>query len=259
MEDKRKAILAKLQKVMKLKQSEENLGNIEAAEKYARIISNLSMEYNIAIEELHDNENKSTREKIKESKMSYKSPGIPGNWKVRLAYVISNHNFCEVIEYTNTDKFVFIGLEHNILICRFILNFLVNAFKKIGKERFDVYKIDRQKMVEMYRNKKFAPISYPTYMKRFIFGATNGVRDKFQAERKLQQEEYGEKLEGLIKVNNSAIKDYLDAKFKLKEGRSTKIKYDQIANEGYQVGKNITINSGLKNSTDTLKTLAIIE
>ena len=234
-------ILAKLRKLMNLKESASALGNEGEAMAAAAGISRLLFMYNLSETDIPE------QERIDNPIMAKEIPFKPevgsGRWYELLVNCICKFNLCECLfistykkERYSADSFRIIGREKNIEVVLYLVSFLSNRFYQIGKKKYPNYK---EKCFFMGCTAK----SEAMYLRSFLLGCVIGLNDKLTSERREMCDRRD--MMAVEVSSRSEIEDFLNGE------DITEKKYKQpevdlaCAKEGYNEGRIVEINKGL--------------
>lgn len=232
------SVMAKIAKLIKSKESFEKMGSINEAETFAAKIQSLLDEHNLSMGEISIEER---MEEFTKESMNHMIPSVGGNTAYDIMRAIAKHNYCRVyLRTTSTNKVLkmsIYGSKENIEVCKYIYNSVKPVFMKVGKDKF-------KEAVEKYGYKK----GLDTYLRAFLIGCGVGLDKKLEAEKQVSiSKNVG--LSGLIKVNDSALKQWIEDM----NGPSKKIGgkkvNDNIFQQGVKTGKNVQIHKAVDGKT----------
>lgn len=87
------------------------------------------------------------------------------------------------------------------------------------------------------------------FIKSFLRGANYGLKKKFQEEKAKLQEEVGEKITALVCLNQKKLNEFLSKKnINYIKGENNNKTDSHAFQAGFQVGKNVSVGSGIGNS-----------
>ena len=136
--EERKRILAKIKKLLALKEGAEKIGSEGEAYAAASGVHRLLTEYNLSMADVMGEDGERKGPKIEESDgISYASHF--GLWKQKLMGIICRYNYCQSIISPLTKQVVIVGQEDNIAVCHQLYDYLVKAFVRLAKEKFQNY------------------------------------------------------------------------------------------------------------------------
>ena len=236
-------ILEKIRKLINLQKSAENLGNEGEAHAAAAGISRLLLEYNLSLNDIPD------EEKIDNPVVCEEIPvkrTIPGAWFSGLVQVCSEYNFCRplVISKFNSrtgrykkSTYRIVGRKKNVEIVLYLVSFLENALKAIGKRRYPAY---RRSMVI---GSGLTPKTEPMFMRSFLTGAIYGLKDQFEEQHRRVSN--ATDITALVKSADAEIDDFLSGE-RIGTARNSKATVDGlIARSGYDAGRVVKIHKGI--------------
>jgi len=232
-------IIEKIKKLIKHQQSAEKIGSLNEANAFASKIQKMLNEYNLSMKDITLEE---LEEKIIQDFMSCRVPSVSKTLGYFVMYPIAKYNYCRI--YLAGDNMCIVGTKENIEVCKYIYDFCLNNFVRIGKDEF---------------KKENLQIGVDTYLRNFLQGAATGLELKFKNERKLQEtenliesgvsmsqvENSTSCLSLVIQKNDKAVANYVENNMSTKKGRSKSIKKDGTFLKGVQAGQNIKINKAI--------------
>lgn len=234
-------ILAKLRKLMNLKESASALGNEGEAMAAAAGISRLLFMYNLSETDIPEQDRIDNPIMAKE--IPFKPEAGSGRWYESLIDCICKFNLCECVVVStykkvrySADSFRIIGREKNIEVVLYLISFLSNRFYQIGKRKYSNYK---DRCLVMGCTAK----SEAMFLRSFLMGCVIGLHDKLVLDRR----EMCKKCDMMeIEVSlRSEIEDFL------KDENITEKKYKQqeldlaCAKVGYKEGRMVEITKGI--------------
>ena len=240
-DEERKRILAKIKKLLALKEGAEKIGSEGEAYAAANGVHRLLTEYNLSMADVMNEGGNGNGPDISQSdEISYASHF--GLWKQTLMGIICKYNYCQSVIAPRSKQVVIIGQEDNIAVCRQLYDYLVHAFVRLAKERFQDYLeqvegIDRDIPMSvaklMLGEKKVNEFFHSYYI-----GTDNGLVVNFESRQPTSEEK------ALVLSHRSAIDEYLK-KLNIRERRGT-VNYSELNDnawqEGYNDGKNINLD-----------------
>lgn len=245
MTDKEK-ILAKLRKLMNLKESAQAIGNEGEAAAAAAGISRLLYMYNLTESDIPEQER--IDNPIVSEDIPFKPEVQGGQWYELLVNCVSEFNLCTAL-VTSTfkksryvkDKFNIVGRQKNVEIVLYLISFLANKFYQIGKREYPQYKHDC-----LFR-KGILPKTEHAYLKSYLYGCVLGLISKLRQERDELQKECDVK--SLVLSSRSEIDDFLKGMNIGKcRFRKPELEHD-CARKGFMTGLNVEINKGIYSKT----------
>ena len=156
--------------------------------------------------------------------------------------IISKYNYCQSVIAPCSKQVVIIGQEDNITVCRQLYDYLVHAFVRLAKERFQDYLeqvegIDRDipmSVAKLMLGEK----NVNEFFHSYYIGTDNGLVVNFESRQPTSEEK------ALVLSHRSAIDEYLK-KLNSSERRGT-VNYGELNGnawqEGYKDGKNINLD-----------------
>lgn len=242
-EEDRKRILAKIKKLLALKEGAEKIGSEGEAYAAANGVHRLLTEYNLSMADVMADGGDNAGPEIKESDgISYNSNF--GLWKKSLMTVICKYNYCTCVSSRALKQVFIVGQEDNVAVCHQLFDYLVKAFVRLAKEKFQQFcerflicnpntplSILKLKLGESRTNE---------YFHSYYIGTVDGLRDNFDA--RLVEANSDE--HALVVTFNKAIEDFLQ-KNNYGRRRGTVLLQDLnplAVNEGYNDGRNINLD-----------------
>lgn len=240
-DEERKRILAKIKKLLALKEGAEKIGSEGEAYAAANGVHRLLTEYNLSMADVMGEDGEQKGPKIEESEgISYYSHF--GLWKQKLMAIICKYNYCSSVISPQTKKVIIVGQEDNIAVCHQLFDYLVKAFVRLAKEKFTKYLED----LSIFTGSNI-PLSVVRiklgedrvneFFHSYYIGVNGGLIENFESRIPVS----GEK--GLVVTHQSAINDYLK-----KQGVHTRrgtVDYGELDGnawrEGFQDGKRINL------------------
>lgn len=239
-DEERKRILAKIKKLLALKEGAEKIGSEGEAYAAANGVHRLLTEYNLSMADVMNESGQGGPDISQSDEISYMSHF--GLWKQMLMGIICKYNYCQSITNPRTKKVVIIGQEDNIAICRQLYDYLVHAFVRLAKERFQEY-LERVEGIDRDIPMSVAKLmlgekNVNEFFHSYYIGTNNGLFINFESRQPTSEEK------ALVLSHRSAIDEYLK-KLNIRERRGT-VNYSELNNnawqEGYKDGKNINLD-----------------
>ena len=116
-DEERKRILAKIKKLLALKEGAEKIGSEGEAYAAANGVHRLLTEYNLSMADVMNEGGNGNGPDISQSdEISYASHF--GLWKQKLMGIICKYNYCQSVIAPCSKQVVIIGQEDNIAVCR---------------------------------------------------------------------------------------------------------------------------------------------
>lgn len=235
-DEERKRILAKIKKLLALKEGAEKIGSEGEAYAAANGVHRLLTEYNLSMADVMGEDGESKGPKIEQSEgVSYFSHF--GLWKQKLMGIICKYNYCTSLIAPRTKQVVIVGQEDNIAVCHQLYDYLVKAFVRLAKEKFkDYYLIGDMPM--SVAKIQIGEKEVNEFFHSYYIGVDHGLIKNFESRQPTSDER------ALVVTHKTAIDDYLK-KLNVHERRGS-INYDELNGnalmEGYKDGKNINLD-----------------
>lgn len=231
-------ILARLKKIMSLKEGAEKIGSLAEAEAAMLAAQRLMVEYNLTLADIPLDDNTIRGAEIIEEKIGYFDKRTGGDWRMQLMQSICNGNFCDLIYWSKSKHMAIIGTKENVEVVTFLYYSLSERLFLIAKEE--------EKKERIYNDKRYIEnISKDAYYRRFLRGAAVGVGIKLRREMK-ELEMENAKVTGLILFNDKALQTYMSKNHSTAKARTTNHVVDSIFIKGFETGKNINLQKTLK-------------
>lgn len=234
--EERKRILAKIKKLLALKEGAEKIGSEGEAYAAANGVHRLLTEYNLSTADVMGEDGERKGPKIEESDgISYASHF--GLWKQKLMGIICRYNYCQSIISPQTKQVVIVGQEDNIAVCHQLYDYLVKAFVRLAKEKFlNCYAI--HDMPLSVARIQIGEKEVQEFFHSYYIGVDQGLIENFESRQPTSDEC------ALVVTHKTAIDDYLK-KLNIKQRRGS-VNYGRLDGnalmEGYRDGKNINLD-----------------
>jgi len=248
-------VLVKLRKLQNLYEGAKKINSEGEAAAAAAAIQRLLIQYNLSMDEIGTDEEKSKDTVLEEKVDGFTYKSIGGEWEFRLLYVLCKWNFCKCFQVGGTYKRLMIfGKKENIETVKWLRSMLAERFVSFSKNRFKEY----QKTVE-YAMK---PISMDKYQRSYLMGCSAGLDAKLKEENdreKAKDAEFGAKVTALVVRNDTAVTEYIENKYKVGKGKARRENFDSARAYGYKDGKNTElhkqVSAGAKSQAQGVKLL----
>lgn len=231
--DRKQAILKKIKNLLDLSQDKNSLHEAEAAAAKAQV---LIMKYNIEEAELHGGETPSMENTIYPLyKIQLKNEGT---WGRKMFHIISTFNFCKVIStkrntvgYTVPQDYLYIlGEANNVELVKLLAEQLMHQIKALEGFAWNQY--------QGYDKRN-------TFRRGYFQGAVAGIYTQLKRNQDRFKED--DKTNALIIRKDQALKEFVEMQFpNLRKNRSTSLSSADGYREGYDTGKSMNINTGLR-------------
>lgn len=236
-------IIDKIRKLIKKSESARELGSIEEAEAFAQKAQQMLQQHNLTKEHLTE---KQAADEIIDVTMPSKVPGIGGRSSYWVMDAIAKFNWCKAYTYgkASSNKMIIIGSPENIEVCKYIHSVVMVAFMNAGKKKYKEHK-------EFYLSMDETPVGLDTYMRTFLKGCADGLRDKLSAESE-KFKKSSNQANAIIRTNQIVVQNYVVAKWG-GEGKGRQAKFSNKAGDAYsqgkEIGKNVTITKGVETTS----------
>ena len=166
-------ILAKIRKLLRLKESAIKIGSEGEAHAAAEAVNRLLTSYNLSLMDVTPEEQKNMISVTESEKITYQD--TYGNiWKRDLLRIICEYNFCRILLHGGTTYMVVVGTRENAEVVLSLYNYLRSVFRRLSVERCTEYVATRR---GYYRTKKFKR----NYIKSYLLGCCTGLRKQFES------------------------------------------------------------------------------
>lgn len=235
-------ILEKLRKLMDLKESATQCGELGEAHAAAAGITRLLKEYDLTLQDVP--EEQKPQDPVDMEVVPFSFPYMQHKWYWVLMDVLAKHNSCCTIRSRQMlgNKMVdctysVIGRKQHRQVVLYLISFCAHQFIRIGKRKYPVWKYD------YIRSTGRIPPPMGTYIKSFLLGCVDGLNEKLKQERNdLPQGKLG----ALVLANRTALDEFLK-NMEVNRARQRAIRVDgSILEEGREVGRNINLQKGIE-------------
>ena len=245
-------IIEKVQKMLRLQKSAEELGSVEEANAAAMAVQRVLLSYNLTLMDIPTEERKE-KMKIEEGETLSYYDTYGTVWTRNLAAILCNHNFCKLLKLNNGhDDMRILGLQENVVAVGELYKYLAPAFRKLAIKAFQAHYENRWgKDWRDGCSASYARRLRDEYMKSFLMGCTRGLDAQLtEIDRRAKAEVPG--TSALVVCHEAAFQDY----FKDKHIKTTTLRggdYHNVSasDAGYQAGRNISLNKQVSGASDT--------
>jgi DNA-binding FrmR family transcriptional regulator len=227
-------IIERIRKLLDMQYGAEKIGSLHEAENAAARIQEILFKYNADLSDidLEKNENKISENQIS---IATQVKRIEGQWVSLLYNVIAKGNLCRAICHQVRGGEIFavslIGNRVNIEITQYTVEQLIPRIRIMAKRSWDHYNGGEKKNA---------------YMRGFYKGAVHGINYKLEEQKKSMMQE--QSISALVKREDAALENYINGNHQdLKTSKSNPLSAQDGLHRGFQAGKDIEINKGLKN------------
>ena len=249
------SVLKKLRKLQNFYEGAKKINSEGEANAVAAAIQKLLIQYNLSMDEIGTDEEKSKDTVLEEKVDGFTYKSIGGEWEFRLLYVLCKWNFCKCFQVGGTYKRLMIfGKKENIETVKWLRSMLAERFVAFSKNRFKEYK----KTMEY----SMKPISMDKYQRSYLMGCAAGLDAKLKEEsdrEKAKDDEFVAKVTALVVRNDTAVTEYIENKYKVGKGKARRENFDSARAYGYKDGKNTElhkqVSAGAKSQADGVKLL----
>jgi hypothetical protein len=247
-------IIDRIKKLTAKANSAYELGNVEEAAAFTNKVSALLTEYQVDMSKIVD----ATVQDVD----GYRETdlGLNHRWKTGLLSILCNHNYCEAVFHKSLKKtdVTIIGKSDNVEVVKFLYGVLVPQFERMSAAAWKTYLADIRLQIlnrgydkdhKLYKNPWILNnISNSfQYKNSFYRGANSGINKRLTEQKAAANQQYGESLTSLIKVNDTAIGEYIKANM----GKIGKMKAQSASingnayRKGVEAGMNASIAKGV--------------
>lgn len=231
-------VLKKLRKLQNLYEGAKKINSEGEAMAAAAAIQRLLTMYNLSMDEVEQSEAKESDAILEENMSGYTYKTIGGAWEFRLLHVLCKWNFCKCFQVGSTyKKLIIFGKKENIEMVKWLRSMLSERFVEFSKKRYKEYQGTREYAIK--------PIGKDTYQRSYLIGCAEGLDAKLKEENRKDRKadgNIGAKVTALVLRNNTAIDEYIGAKYRVGRGRMKREAMTSARAYGYNDGKNTSIN-----------------
>lgn len=228
------SIQEKLKKLIRHRDSAEEVGNLEEAESFAQKIQEIALKYGVEVSKLdvHDQE-KINAPADREINLTDYMTRHESDWIMKLFSATSRGNMCKVVTNKARTWIHIFGYEHNIEIAIYMAEQLIPRFRQLSKEDFKAYRGLTK------RN---------TYIRGWLQGAAQAISERL-VETLDKAKQQNTQINALIVKSDFAIKEYRATKYpSMKPLNNRSLQGLDGRAKGYNTGKSISINKGVSSS-----------
>jgi len=249
------SVLKKLRKLQNLYEGAKKINSEGEANAAAAAIQRILIQYNLSMDEIGTDEEKSKDTILEEKTDGFTYKNIGGEWEFRLLYVLCKWNFCKCFQVGRTYKRLMIfGKKENLETVKWLRSMLAERFVSFSKNRFKEYKKTAEYAMK--------PISMDKYQRSYLTGCAAGLDNKLKEEsdrEKAKDVDFGTKVTALVVRNDTAVTEYVENKYKVGRGSARREKFDSARAFGFKDGKNTElhkqVSSGVKAQVKKVKLL----
>lgn len=249
--NKLERIREKLRKLLDLKESALQCGEVGEANAAAAGITRLLTEYDLTLQDIPDS--KKVLDPIDIDVVPFKFRYTQFSWYWDLMDVVAEHNNADIFRTrykSGTRKgeteYSVVGRKNNREVVLYLISFLAEKFINLGRSSFPGWKLD------YIRSTGRIPPSLAVYMKSYLMGCVIGLNDKLEKER---QQFDTEKINALVKTEKAAIEAFMNDNGVTEARRRNPELMDEVVRDGIITGKNVQINQGIGNHGKPVRAL----
>jgi hypothetical protein len=212
-EDHTQKLLSKLVKLQKSKESEAKIGNLEAAEAFARAINRLMLDYELAPSAL-DYATATDNDPVIELKVDmdvYQIKQVRSRvaWQESLARVVATAHLCKFLIQTGTNCIYFVGTKSHATVAEYIFGTLVPMVTIMSKREYVNYEYKMRHAGMGYKAKG--------YREAWLASFVDRIEERFREARAeaVAEAPSGSEQQSLMRLGGALQKAqaYVDGKF----------------------------------------------
>ncbi len=229
-------ILEKIRKLLRLQEGAENIGSEGEAYQAANAVHRLLTEYNLSMADVKDDNGKISMNIAESERINYDSE-YGSRWRRWMMTTIAKFNYCELFTTSGAPKMLIIGQEDNVAICKELFDYLVKAFRRLSRERYDIaLSLDRTLYIDSKKR---------LWFRSYLEGCAVGLDDNFEAHQPTSEET------GLMVCHKEAIMDWTKQQHKVKDSGKPRKEQQRNMNAlaflvGQADGREISLNKQIK-------------
>lgn len=229
-------ILEKIRKLLRLKEGAEKINSEGEVYAAAQGIHRLLTEYNLSLADIKDDNGNVTMDIGESERINYDSE-YGSRWRRWIMTSIAKFNYCELFTVTGTPKMLLIGQVDNVAICKELFDYLVKAFRRLSRERYDIaLSLDRSLYFDDAKR---------LWFRSYLEGCAAGLDENFAAHQPTSEET------GLMVCHKEAINEWAKSKHKVKEDAKPRAERKRDINPlafltGQADGREISLNKQIK-------------
>ena len=229
--EKLDAIQKKLRKLQKMYEGAKAINSEGEAAAAAAAIQRILTEYNLTIDEIGGEPERSEVIQQKESGNVFDSIG--GQWEQKLYSVLCKYNFCRCFIYgASYKRLVLIGTKENLEMVHWLKEVLASKYVELSAKAYKEYKKSAQYA--------FNPIRRHKYQRSFLIGCTSGLDQKLFDER--ERDKRDERVCALVVKHDAALDDYVKTHWgKTGFSHRSSGQWDAARSAGYEAGRNTSV------------------
>lgn len=236
------SIQDKLKKLIRMRDSAEEIGNLEEAESFAEKIQEMAIKYGVEITKLDTSE-----QEVINAPADRRIDLVPlmkrheSDWIMKLFSATSVGNMCKFVicNSARTEVHIF-GFEHNIEIAIHMAEQLIPKFRQLARKDFKSYDGHEK------RN---------TYIRGWLQGAAQAIRERLVVkldEAKIKNSD----VRALVTTTETKIAEHLKSVYpRLGVARDRKLQSVGGRAQGYATGKSMSINKGVSGGSSSSRLL----
>lgn len=251
-DDNLQHILEKLRKLMDLKNSATECGNLGEANAAAAGITRLLKLYDLTLQDIPDGQKALDPVDIED--VPFRFTYRQFRWYWALLDTLAAHNGCEIIRERTfrgrsvvATDFRIIGRRRNREVTLYLISFCAHRFIAAGRNAYSRWRLDYM------RSTGLTPMPLASYMKSFLVGCVDGLAERLRSEL---ADIPSERLGALVRADKAALADFM-ATMTVSNARHRPIRVNgQVLQAGREVGLTTELQRGLGADGLPLKRLA---
>lgn len=224
-------ILDKLAKMKAMRESEEKIGNQEAADAFASAINRLLLQHELSEVDI-PNRADVAEEPIVEHLVEPRLHGIKFSrsrvgWQEALATIVADAHLCKILVTSGTNYVTFVGTKQHCAVAEYAYVVLVNAAVKMSKEARDAY----------WRENRHRPdFESGNFRAAWLRGFIQRIGERFREERRREVQATSNPGTAMVHLSKALVRaeSYIADKYK-KKAPPTSI--GRGCDKGHRAGK----------------------
>lgn len=233
--EKLDAIQKKLRKLQKMYEGAKAINSEGEAAAAAAAIQRILTEYNLTIDEVGVESERS--EVIQQEESGNVFDSIGGQWEQKLYSVLCKYNFCRCFIYgASYKRLMLIGTKENLEMVHWLKEVLASKYVELSAKAYKEYKKSAQYACNPIRRHK--------YQRSFLIGCASGLDKKLfdERERDKKDEEIGSRVCALVVKHDAALDNYVKRTWgKTGFSHRSSGQWDAARSAGYEAGRNTSV------------------
>jgi hypothetical protein len=239
------SILEKIQKLLRLQKSAEEIGSLHEANLAAERVTDLLLKYNLELEDIgnHTPAEKTDLHRFNEEDIT--NPKNEGKWVHALYNILCKYNFCRMIISVNRfdhlkDYAILLGTKDNVESVKFLADQLEERIRSAEKEAW---------------KHNISPEKRNAFRRGFFMGAVRGIDTQLREKRE-RETQANVKVTSLVLSRDSKMREFMEQQFSnLRQSRGTRTSAVNGYAQGHAHGRNMSINRGVEGSSNQHKAI----